>query len=435
MSKLSSRNNKSPFRLGIRRGLENSRLYLVLILAFMAGLLFWASIAKIDQVVRVEGKIIPAGRSQQIQHLEGGIISNISTHEGASVKRGDLLLTIDSTSAGSSLSETESKLNSQRIRAMRLEAEANNKDTLVLPADLAKAPGAEAERNLMQTQRAKLEQDISVHQNVIRQRTSDIEEATQRHQRLTNELATARQRVEMMEGMAAHGAASKIEVLDAESRDQRLRTELSETEGAIPKAKASIAEEQSRIEALRADFRTQAQNDLVTTLAEIDRLKQTITAAADRLKRTEIRAPIDGVINHISVNTVGGVVKPGENLIELTPNTEGVLIEAKALPKDRGFLRPGLSAQIRISTYDAAEYGVLQGRVTEVSADSLQDGRNDPYYQVNVRVDNISPRYAGHPMVPGMTTTADIVTGQRTMLGYLLSPLRKFTYNMFRDPR
>jgi len=239
----------------------------------------------------------------------------------------------------------------------------------------------------------------------------------------------------MVEAMAAHQAASKMEMLDAESREQRLKTEIGEVEGLIPKLKAAISEEQSRIEAARAEFRTTAQNELVLAMDESDRLQQISTAAADRLKRTEIRAPIDGTINRISVNTVGGVVKPGETLVELIPNTTAVLIEARAHPRDRGNLRPGLNAEIRVSAYDAGEYGLLKGKVTEVSADSIPDGQHDPYYQVNILVSDIPARYADRVMVPGMTVTADIVTGQRTVLGYLLSPLRKFSYNMLRDPR
>ena len=438
MSKSFSKNNNSGkprAGFGLREGLENPRLFLGIILGLIVLLVVWAGVANIDKVVRVEGKVIPAGRSQQIQHLEGGIIASISTTEGAAVKRGDLLLTIDDTTAGANLSETEVKLIAQQVRSIRLEAEVKGKDAVVYPPEFTKLPAAEAERNLFAARRAKLTQEISVHENVIKQRSADIDEATQRLDRLKSELATAHQRMDMTQAMLARGAASKMEVLDAQSREQRLETEIGEVMGAIPKAKAAIEEEHARMENARAEFRSQAQNDLVTALAEADRLKQTMTTAADRLKRTEIRAPIDGVINHISVNTVGGVVKPGENLIELIPNTSKVLIEAKAQPRDRGFLRSGLASEIRISAYDAGEYGLLKGRVTEVSADSMQDGRSDPYYQVNILVDSIPPRYADHLIVPGMTVTADIVTGQRTLLDYLLSPLRKFTYNMFRDPR
>ena len=418
-----------------RRRLESPRTFLVGLVGLIGFLLLWAAVAQIDQVVRVEGKIIPAGRSQQIQHLEGGLIASIDTKEGSSVKRGDLLLTIDDTMAGASLTEAQIKLNNQRARAIRLEAETKNKSSLDFPSDLNGLPTVEAERSLFVSRISKLGQEISVHQNAIRQRSADIKEAEQRHDRLVSEITTAQQRLEMAENMASHGAASKMEVLDARSREQRLKTEIGEAESLIPKLKAAIAEEQSRIEAGRAEFSSQAHDELVLALGEIDRLKQNITAAADRLKRTEIRAPVDGVINRIAVNTVGGVVKPGENLVELIPNTDAVLIEAKARPRDRGYLRVGLDAEIRISAYDTSALGLLTGRVTEVSADSIQEVRGEPFYQVNILVKSIPHSYTERAIVPGMTVTADIVTGRRTVLAYLLSPLLKFTYTMFRDPR
>lgn len=419
----------------LTRVFESPALFLLGLLACVIGLGLWAAQARIDQIVRVDGRIIPAGRSQQIQHLEGGIIAAIHVKEGVSVRQGALLLTIDGTTAGANLSETKAKLNSQRLRAARLEAIAQSRATLDFTADLAGLPDAEAERALFVAQNSKLEQEIAVHQNLMRQHTAAISEAKQKQIRLGTELTTARQRSAMMDGLARRGAASKLEVLDAYSREQRLKTEIAEAEGAIPKFKAALAEEQARIDTARAELRSQAQNDLVTALAESERLRQILTAATDRVKRTELRAPIDGVINRIAVNTVGGVIKPGETLIELTPNNREVHIEAKASPRDRGTLRPGLHAEVRVSAYDAGELGVLRGNVTEVSADSIKDGRDDPYFLVNILIHALPAAYADRAMVPGMTVTADIVTGQRTILGYLLSPLRKFTYNMFRDPR
>lgn len=316
-----------------------------------------------------------------------------------------------------------------------MQAETHNQNAVDFPADLAHGAVAEAEKSLFQAQREKLDQEIAIHDNTIRQRSADIAEAEQRRARLVTELATAHERMTMAQNMAAQGAASKMEVLEAQSREERLKTEIGTAGDSLPKLRAAIAEEKSRIEAARAEFVSAAHNELVGALEDSEKLKQTITAAADRVKRTEIRAPIDGVINRIGVNTVGGVVKAGESIISLTPNTSAVLIEAKAQPRDRGTLRIGLDAEVRLSAYDAGELGLLQGQVTEVGADSLQETHGEPYYQVNILIKSIPPSYAGRVIVPGMTATADIVTGRRTVLAYLLSPLRKFTYTMFRDPR
>ncbi len=414
---------------------ERPQLFLGAMLLLVLALPVWLSTAHVDQVVRVEGRVIPAGRSQQIQHLEGGIVASINTAEGASVRRGDLLLTIDDTTVAATLSEAQIKLNSQRVRAVRLEAEANNQNTLDFPADLANLPVTAAEQSLFQARRAKLNQEIAVHESTIVQHTGEIEEARQRRVRLLAESETATQRLEMQQKMAAQGAASKMDVLEAQSREQRLRTEIGEAESAIPKLEGAIAEERARIATAKAEFGAQAHNDLVAALEEIDGLRQRITGDADRMKRTEIRAPVDGVVNRIAVNTVGGVIKPGENLIELIPTTSGLLIEARARPRDRGYLQIGLDSQIRVSAFDAGEFGLLKGKVTGVGSDSIQDGKNDNYYQVNILVQNVPASYAGHVLVPGMTVTADVVTGRRTILAYLLSPVRKFTYAMFRDPR
>lgn len=430
----------NPFMRPLKNGpwrqrLENPRFYFAGVLGMIIVLVLWSSVARVDQVVRVEGKIIPAGRSQQIQHLEGGILAGISTSEGASVKQGDLLLMIDDTTAGANLSETKVKIDSLMVRVKRLEAEVNKLDEPKFPEEFQNMPVADAERKLFDMRRSKLAQEIAVNQNVIDQRTAEIAEATHRHERLVSELATATQRLDMVLAMAKNGAAAKLEVLDAQSRQQRLKTEMGDVDAIVPKAKAAIAEQRARIDALRAEFSSQAQNDLVAAMAEIERLKQIETTATDRLKRTEIRAPIDGIVNRISVNTVGGVVKPGESLIELTPTSREILIEARALPRDRGHLRSGLPAQIRVSAYDTSEFGILAGKVTEVSADSIQDPKGESFYQVNILVNKVEGKYAHNPLVPGMTVTADIVTGDRTMMSYLTSPLHKFAYNMFRDPK
>jgi adhesin transport system membrane fusion protein len=191
----------------------------------------------------------------------------------------------------------------------------------------------------------------------------------------------------------------------------------------------------ARIDEARARFRSEAQADLATALTEIDRLRQSLAAQSDRVNRTEIRAPVDGVINRISVNTVGGVVKPGDPIIEITPTSGPLLIEARARPRDRGELREGLPARLRVSAYDYAEVGALEGRVIEISADTVSDARGEPYYRVIVRVDALPENFQGRLLAPGMTITGDVVIGQRTVLAYLTSPLRKFSANAFQDAR
>ena len=345
------------------------------------------------------------------------------------------MLTIDDTAAGVNLGETKSKLTSQTIKSLRLEAEAKGLNDVVFPKDIRASPEAEAEINLFISRKAKIDEELLVHESTINHHNSELKDAVERKSRLSQELAVAHKRSAMLGALAAKEAASKLDVLEAQSRESRLDTEMSAAENAIPTLEASIAEEKARIQTVKAEFRSQAQGELVSVLSDISQLKQALTAASDRVKRTEIRSPIDGTINRIAVNTVGGVVKPGETLIEIIPNTKQILVEAKAQPQDRGYLRIGLDAMIRVSAYDVGELGALKGRVTEVSADTVQDAHGEPYYRVNILVDDVPASYNNNPMIPGMTVTGDIVTGRRTVLRYLLSPLSKFTYQVFKDSK
>lgn len=415
--------------------IESSRFFLWAVFLLLVVLFLWMSFASVAQVVRVEGKIIPSGRGQQIQHLEGGIISAINIQEGAQVHKGDTLVVVDNTIAGASLGETQNKLEVQIAHAARLRAEVDGKDAIDFPDSVKSKNIMDAENDLFLARKERLTREMSVAQSLLSQRLAEKQEALSRRQQLQSEMVTASERTKIVNSMSINGAASKLELLDAKGREQGLQTDLSGVVAALPKIEASISEARNRIDEAKSNFKAESQTELVQTLAEIERLRQVATADDDRMNRTEVRAPVDGIINAVYVNTVGGVIKPGEVLLEITPVSKEILIEAKALPKDRGYLHPNLNTEIRVSTYDPAEFGLVKGKVTKVGSDSLKDSEGRSYYQVNIVVEKLPARYAGKEMIPGMTVSADIVTGKRTILGYFLSPLRKFTYNIFRDPR
>lgn len=435
MSRFSLIKNKNNSVLRFLLPLESGGIYVTSIFIFVFLLLVWSANVEISRIVRVEGKIIPAGKSQKIQHLEGGILSDIYVQEGDFVHKGDKLLAIDNTQAGASLSETNVKLIAQKAHVSRLKAEAEGLEIPVFDTEVKGSEVEKAELDLFHARQKKLKDEVAVQESMLNQRLAELEELKQSKVRLQTELNTAIERHQVIKNMSANGAASKLELIDAKSREQNLRTEIGNIGSSLPKIEAMIAEARARIEERRTTFKTEAQSEYVAILSEIDRLTQVATAANDRLKRTEIIAMSDGIINSVYINTLGGVIKPGEILIELTPVTNKILIEAKASPSDRGFIHPGLPAQVRLSSYEVSEYGILSGKITKVGADTLQDARGQSFYQVNIIVETISPFLKGKEIVPGMIISADIVTGKRTILGYLLSPLSKFTYNIFKDPR
>jgi len=392
--------------------------------------------APVDRVVHAEGRVVPAGKAQTVQHLEGGIVSSMVVHEGSLVKKGDLLVVIGDTRADSQLGERKIKIAALQARAARLKAEAEgagkpafNRGT---EYDLA-AQGAE--QALFVARRQKLAQETEIFQDQIRQKTAEITESESRRKSLEAELEIARHQLSIITELIAKNAASKLELLDAQGKVQRLLTQTGEAESSLPRLRAAIHEAEAKREEALARFRSEARADLSTTRMDIDSGSEGLRAESDRVTRTDIRAPVNGIVNRIYINTIGGVVKAGEPIMELTPTDERVVIEAQVRPNDRAELRSGLPVNIKVGAYDFGVYGTLRGRLTEVSADTLNDERGNRYYRVELEVDAIPSAYLDNPIMPGMPVTADIVTGRRTVLQYVLSPLSRFSYDAFREPR
>lgn len=404
-------------------------------LVLTAGVSFvvWASVAKVDIIVRTEGRVIPAGKSQIVQHLEGGIVRNILVQEGQVVAAGQTLMELSDIQARSTLDQERSKSASFRGREARLLAEASGAGGVVFPKEYPDADVKRVENAAFQARRARVAEEVQVLRNQSAQKRSEITEAESRRKNLLSELEVARQQFKVIEGLSKENAASHLELLDSQSRMQRLSSQIAEAESAIPRLRSAVAEMESRIGEAWARYRSEASSELTQVRAELEKSVLEIDTNADRLDRNQVRAPVAGIVNRLAISTVGGVVKPGEVLMEITPNYTGIVVEARAKPNDRANLRTGLSARVRIGAYDYATYGTLSGKVTEVSADTLVDEREGRYYRVIVKAESDQSQLM--ETVPGMTAIADIVVGKRTVLSYLLSPLMRFRDGAFRDPR
>lgn len=410
------------------------------LVVFAISLLFlavvWMALAPVDRVVHAEGRVVPAGKAQIVQHLEGGIVSLLPVHEGSLVRKGDLLVVIGDTRADSQLGESRVKIAGLQARVARLKAEAEGANTISFKDDsINDGANRKAELALFVSRRQKLTQETEIFQDQIHQKTSEISESENRRKSLGAELEIARGQLSIITGLIAKNAASKLELLEAQGRVQRLLTEIGDAESAVPRLRAAIHEAESRRQEVLARFRSEARADLSSAQMDIDRAGEGLRAESDRVTRTDIRAPVNGIVNRIYINTIGGVVKAGEPIMELTPADERVVIEAQVHPNDRATLRSGLPVNIKVGAYDFGIYGTLRGRLTEVSADTLSDERSNRYYRVEMEVDTIPASYRDNPIMPGMPVTADIVTGRRTVLEYVLSPLNRFSYEAFREPR
>jgi adhesin transport system membrane fusion protein len=401
----------------------------------VAGICFliWAGIAKVDIIVRTEGRIVPAGKSQIVQHLEGGIVRSILVHEGQVVRAGQPLMELSDIQARSSLDQERSKSAALRGREARLLAESSGAGGIAFPKSHADEDVRYAENAAFQARRARVAEEVSVLRNQSAQKRGEIAETESRRKNLSSELELAKQQYRVIEGLNRDNAASHLELLDSQSRVQRLSSQIAEAEAAIPRLRAATAETESRIGEVWARYRAEASSELTQVRADLEKSGLEIDTNTDRLDRNQVRAPVSGFINRLAVSTVGGVVRPGEVLLEITPDDKGVLIEARARPNDRANLRSGLSARVRIGAYDYATFGTLDGKVMEVSADTIVDDREGRYYRVMVKASTNGQQQMA--TVPGMTAVADIVVGKRTVLSYLLSPLLRFRDGAFRDPR
>lgn len=411
------------------------RTFVVLLLVSSISVLSWAGFTKVDVIVRTEGQIIPAGKSQIVQHLEGGIVRKILVQEGQVVVAGQPLMELSDVQTRSNLGQEQSKLDALRGREARLLAELNGHNSIVFPRNINDPNVIRVETSAWQARRAQLAEELQVLRAQGTQKKSELTEINSKRQNLIEELELAKKQHQVIEGLRKNNAASELEVLDTQTRIQRLRSQIAEATTAAPRLQAAQSESESRVNEAVARFRAEASSALTQVREELQRSSHEIGTNVDRLDRNVVRTPVAGLINKLNITTIGAVVRPSEILLEITPSDQRIVIQTRSNPNDRANLRRGLSARVRVGAYDYSTYGTFEGHVTEVSADTLSDEKGNRYYRVNIEVDisTVVPRVSQPGvLVPGMAASADISVGKRTILSYILSPLLKFRDGAFR---
>ncbi len=411
------------------------RTFVMLLLVSSVSVLLWAGLTKVDVIVRTEGQIIPAGKSQIVQHLEGGIVRKILVQEGQLVVAGQPLIEMADVQTRSNLGQEQSKLDALRGREARLLAELNGHNTIVFPKSLNDPNVIRVETSAWQARRAQLAEEVQVLQAQGTQKKNELTETISKRQNLLEELDLAKKQHQVIDGLRKNNAASELEVLDTQARIQRLRSQIAEATNSAPRLKAAQSESESRVKEAVARFRAEASSELTKVREELEKSSHEIGTNVDRLDRNIVRTPVAGLINKLNVTTIGAVVRPSEILLEITPSDQRIVIQTRSNPNDRANLRRGLPARVRIGAYDYSTYGTFEGHVTEVSADTLTDEKGNRYYRVNVEVDVSTlmsrVRQPG-VLMPGMAASADIAVGKRTIMSYILSPLMKFRDGAFR---
>jgi len=421
--------------LGALDAMPPQRIFILVLTASSLCAFLWAAIAEVDVIVRSVGQIIPAGKSQIVQHLEGGIVREILIKEGEVVAAGQPLMELSDVQTRSSLEQEQSRLDALRGREARLAAEVEGAEAIRFPAELNDPNVIRVETSAWEARRQRLAEEVQVLKAQSLQKKSELAEITSKQKNLLEELVLAQKKHRVIEDLHKNNAASELEVLDSQMRIQQLKSEIAEATSVAPRIEAARGESESRIKEAVARFRAEASAALTQVREELENISLGMDSSVDRLERNIVRSPVAGLINTMNVTTIGAVVRPSEILMEITPSDQRIVIETRANPNDRAHLRRGLPARVRVGAYDYSIYGTFEGLVTDVSADTLMDERGVRYYRVNIEVDlSTRPSGAKQPgiLMPGMGATADIAVGKRTILSYILSPLMEFRDGAFR---
>jgi adhesin transport system membrane fusion protein len=413
--------------------------HFILVGLFLFFIIFvvWASFATLDETARGEGQIIPVGEVQVIQNLEGGIVDAFMFQEGDQVKKDEVIMRLRDVGAQSDLGMNESKYMALLAAITRLQAEVDGKDTVTFPDDVMnKSPQSVTEElNAFRANKEKLQGQVSVLEQQLSQRRQEVSELTMKSSDLASVIRLSKEEKRMTEPLVAKGSAPKVELIQLERAIREKQTELNGVFAAIPRAKSAIAEAQARIGEMKKSFIADAQTELTAKTAEMNTVKQSLGALTDKKDRTEIRSPVNGTIKDFKINTVGGVVRPGDPIAEIVPMDDNLLVEAKIRPSDIARLRPGLPAMVKITAYDFTIYGGLQGEVSDISADTIKNEKGEFFYRVKVRTKENSLHRKGEvlPIIPGMIATVDIQTGKKTVMEYLMKPFFKTVENSMNE--
>ena len=406
------------------------------LMLLLAALMIWAGFAQLDQVAVATGEVVPQGKIKVVQHLEGGIIEQIHVSEGSVVRIGDPLVRLDLATSGVNRKELLARLDSALLRRARLLAESSGA-ALALPSDAVTRQSnvADAERQAYAARRRELESTLGVLKQQANQRELEVQELEAKRKFAANNLGLSRERLKMSASLLQEGLTARMEHLSLQAEVESLEGELQALGPALPRARAAVAEAAQRLREGELRFQRQARDELGDTEQTIARVQELLAQATDQGVRAEIKSPIDGVVKKLRYNTIGGVVAPGEAVMDIVPTGEKLVIQAKLSPIDRGYVNSGQQAVVKVSTYDFVRYGGLRGVVSQVAPDASTDKSGAIYFEVVVETDKA---YLGEvagtlPITPGMQATVDIHTGTQSVMDYLIKPVLKLREEAFRE--
>lgn len=409
-------------------------LWLILVLFFCA--LAWAYIAEVEEVTRANGRVVPSRQLQVVQNLEGGILSEILVNIGDVVDKNQLLLRIDEKRFSGPYQESRFNYLALKAQVARLQSETDN-TALIIPEEVIKeAPEVGVrEKELFESRKKELNETLGVLEEQRIQREQEVTELKAKIAELSRTQKLLKSEIDMTKPLVKSGAVSEVEFLRLQRQDSEMIGQITAAQLALPRATSRLQEAQRKIVEEKLKFSNNSKKELNDAYAKLEGFSATAIALADRLERTSVRSPVRGIINQIFINTVGGVIQPGMNLIEIVPLEDTLLIEAKVKPADIAFLSPNLKAIVKFTAYDFTIYGGLEAKVEHISADSIVDKQGNSFYLVNVRTTKnyLGTEKAPLPIIPGMITSVDILTGKKRILTYLIKPILRAQSQALRE--
>lgn len=423
---------------------EGTRLFghilLFTVAVVIIAALIWANFAVLDQVTRGEAKVVPSSATQLIQSAEGGLIKDMKVKEGDIVEPGQILVEMDNTTVSTDVNELQQRYWTGLAASARLQAEVDGKspDQIQFDKDLMdKAPEvAEAERAQARIRQQQLQSQIATLQDTINQREQELRSIDVKVSSSRVSLGLAQRRADLQQRVYASGAGSEAEYISAQQEVQRIATDIANAEASRPPAQAALQEAQSKAREAVATFRADAATDLAKHRADLASVTQLLAGGTTKLGHQVLRSPVHGTVKEIKMKTVGGVAQPAQEIMEIVPIEDTLLIEAQIRPQDRGFIAPDQHAKVKITAYDYSIYGGLDAKVEEISADAIENDKKETFFRVRLRTDKnylIGKQGEELPIIPGMTATVDILTGKRTVLEYLLKPILKARQTAFTE--
>jgi len=388
--------------------------------------IFWASIAEVDEIVRGNGEIVPSGNNQIIQNLEGGIVREIMVQAGDKVIKNQVLLSIDNLKSQATLETNRIKSLELEAKIIRLTAEAGNKEFSPTVEQIKKMPKLIGrERSLFETAINQLKSQQSILQEQLKQRQSELKETRIKLNYIKDSRRLIKEEVQMTAPMVKKGVKSKVEFLKLQREESSIEEHYQSLLVSIPRLQSAILEAQGKLTEPLHTLQRKAKKELNEVISELERIDAGLTAFADQVRRTQVRSPINGVIQMLNVHTVGGVIQPGQDLIEIVPSDDVLWVEAKIKPADIAFIFPGQEVKIKFSAYDFAIYGGLDGEVANISADTTTDDKDNTFYTIHIKTKQnyLAKDDKKLKIISGMTVSVDILTGKKTVLDYILKPI------------